>query len=306
MALKPRVTPLSQKQRLKEAKLRRMGTHIAPGAHAPVAVETWYRQQLDKYIDEMRSAIEDALFKAIREDSTSLQNADSKWIWFRTQDGFMETLLRTLTGLRSQWEIGNDTAKALAKTFVGKVDTATQERIEKVVGDAMGVDLVKILSGEGLTDIVEAGIAANVQLITSIPNEYLNKVQMIITQEGTKGRTGQSLIQQIQDVYPVTKNRARVIARDQTSKLNGDITRERQVKAGIRGYRWRTVGDNAVRESHKERNGKFYAWNPEDVGEKLEDGSVMLDPEADDIGHPGEDYQCRCIAEAVLELDRLL
>ncbi len=303
--IRGRVSPLSQTHKLKEARLRKLGTVIAKGVHASTAIENWYFDQLMQHINGMREDIESTLFPQLRADTLQLQVVDSKFV-FKNQDGFIDNFLAGLGKLRARWDLADKQARTLADAVVGRVDKTTQSAIEKIVGDAMGVDIVKMLSTEGLTDIIDAGIAANVQLITSIPREYLDKVQMVITQEGTKGRSGNSLIKQIQDIYPVTKDRARFIARDQTSKLNGDISRHRQVAAGIRGYRWRTVGDNAVRESHKERNGKFYAWNPEDVGKKLEDGSVMLDPEAEDIGHPGDDYQCRCIAEAVLELDRLL
>lgn len=301
--VRARVSPLSRVQKIKEARLRAKGTKIAPGVHASSKVADWYQGQLDKRVDNIQQAIEETLYPLLRADSQALQVVDAKW--FKTQDGIFSTLLARFKQLEKQWLLGNSQALALASSFVGKVDVATQQAIEKVVGDAMGVDVVKIIDNEGLRDTLEAGIAANVQLIKSIPADYLSKIELIITQEGTKGRTGQSLIDQIQEVYPVTKRRAKFIAQDQTAKLNGDITRQRQVAAGIRGYRWRTVGDNAVRHSHAERNGKFYAWNPEDVGQKLEDGSVMLDPEADDIGHPGEDYRCRCIAEAVIELDRI-
>lgn len=308
MAIRARVSPLSKAHKLKEARLRKAGTVIAEGVHAPTEPEQWYYKQLNEHIKGMRDDIAKTLFPQLEKDSVLLQVADSRW-WkwgFRNQDAFIDQLIAGIATLRQRWELADRKAQELASGFVKRVDKATASAIERLVGDAMGVDLLKILNQEGLTNIVDAGIAANIQLIKSIPSTYLDKVQMIITQEGTKGRSGKSLIKQIQEVYPVTENRARVIARDQTSKLNGDITRQRQVAAGIRGYRWRTVGDSSVRESHKERNGKFYAWNPEDVGKKLEDGSVMLDPEADDIGHPGEDYQCRCIAEPVIELDSII
>lgn len=46
-------------------------------------------------------------------------------------------------------------------------------------------------------------------------------------------------------------------------------------------YIWRTQRDNRVRSRHAEHEGKIYSWdNP---------------PEG---GHPGEDYNCRCWAEA--------
>lgn len=301
--VRARVSPLSKLQKIKEARLRSKGTKIAPGIHASAEVSNWYYDQMEQYIERMHASIEAELYPLLRADSKALQVVDAKW--FQNRDSLFGTLLAQFKKLTEQWEVANTTALALAKTFVGKADAASQKAIEKVVADAMGVDVVKIIDNEGLRDVLEAGVAANVALIKSIPDEYLHKVEMIITQEGTKGRTGQSLIDQIQEVYPVTKRRAKFIAQDQTAKLNGDITRQRQVSAGIRGYRWRTVGDGAVRESHKLRNGKFYAWLPEDVGKKLEDGSVMLDPQADDIGHPGEDYRCRCIAEAVIEFNRI-
>lgn len=55
-------------------------------------------------------------------------------------------------------------------------------------------------------------------------------------------------------------------------------------------YIWRTRGDNKVRASHAANNGRIFMWdNPPETG------------------HPGEDYGCRCWAEAyVPEVDELV
>ncbi|MDO9459579.1 MAG: phage minor head protein [Alphaproteobacteria bacterium] len=45
-------------------------------------------------------------------------------------------------------------------------------------------------------------------------------------------------------------------------------------------YIWRTRGDNKVRASHAANNGKVFAWDNPPL-----------------VGHPGEDYNCRCTAE---------
>ena len=45
-------------------------------------------------------------------------------------------------------------------------------------------------------------------------------------------------------------------------------------------YIWRTVADKKVRDEHASRNGKTYSW---DAG-----------PDGD---HPGDDHNCRCLAE---------
>ncbi len=45
-------------------------------------------------------------------------------------------------------------------------------------------------------------------------------------------------------------------------------------------YIWRTRGDGRVRASHAANNGRIFSWdNPPPMG------------------HPGEDYNCRCTAE---------
>ena len=52
-------------------------------------------------------------------------------------------------------------------------------------------------------------------------------------------------------------------------------------------YIWRTVKDSDVRPAHAAREGQTFSWtNP---------------PEG---GHPGEDYNCRCWAEPVAEIER--
>ncbi|MCK4520973.1 MAG: minor capsid protein, partial [Nanoarchaeota archaeon] len=78
--------------------------------------------------------------------------------------------------------------------------------------------------------------------------------------------------------------RVKLIARDQISKLNGDLNQQRQNDLGVRRYRWRTSRDERVRESHVVKEGNIYQWNK---------------PPAD-TGHPSEDYNCRCYAEAII------
>lgn len=297
-----RLKPLTQSQKIAQRRMAKDGVKVAEGVSADNAVEAWYRREMLAYLTEMQTDISKTLYPQLR----ALEDQFTADGFKRTLDSFVDTFSTTLAGLRSRWLLTNKQALALAAQFVGRMDKKTKQQLEKSVGKAMGVDLAQLVKSEGLSAALDASIRENVRLITSIPAEFLDKIQRIVDAETIKGRSGTSIISQIQEVYPVSQNRARLIARDQSNKVNGDITRERQTASGIRGYRWRTVGDDAVRESHKERNGKVYAWRPEDVGKRLDSGEVMLDPEAEDIGHPGEDIQCRCIAEPILELDRLI
>jgi SPP1 gp7 family putative phage head morphogenesis protein len=78
--------------------------------------------------------------------------------------------------------------------------------------------------------------------------------------------------------------RARLIARDQVGKLQGQIHMTRMEDAGFERYEWMTVGDERVRTSHKARDGDIRTW--------------------EQSPKPGQEIQCRCqpvvIAEDIL------
>lgn len=288
-----RMLPLTQKQRLQQNRRKKLNIITINGVRLDSATALWYRKQLLEYIALMEEDINNTIIK-------ELERKEFEYV----KDGFVADFARSLGILEARWLLTNSTASVLASGVVGKLDKTTKERLNKVVSSGLGVDIAQIVSSEGLTNTIGGAIETNVSLIKSIPEQYLDKIRNIIMNDTVKGRSAKSMIEQIQEVGSVTRNRAKLIARDQSNKINGDLTRERQQASGIRAFRWRTVGDDAVRESHKKRSGKVYAWSPADVGKRLADGTVLLDPTVDDIGFPGEDIQCRCIAEPIIELDR--
>lgn len=69
-------------------------------------------------------------------------------------------------------------------------------------------------------------------------------------------------------------------------QLNAQIIEETARGAGSSHYRWETEQDERVRAWHASKRGHVYAWNDAPLG----GGS-----HADDYGHPGSGYGCRCI-----------
>jgi SPP1 gp7 family putative phage head morphogenesis protein len=61
--------------------------------------------------------------------------------------------------------------------------------------------------------------------------------------------------------------------------LNAETEKQ---EASNEKYIWRTVQDDRVRSSHRQREGKVFSWNNSPEG-----------------GAPGEDYNCRCWAENI-------
>ena len=102
-------------------------------------------------------------------------------------------------------------------------------------------------------------------------------------------------MKEIQKVYGMDRRHAQLIARDQTAKLNGAITRRQQEDAGISEYIWSTSGDSRVRETHAALNNKRFKWNDPPV----------VDAKTGRRCHPGEDYQCRCVALAVFDFNTI-
>jgi SPP1 gp7 family putative phage head morphogenesis protein len=127
----------------------------------------------------------------------------------------------------------------------------------------------------------------NASLITEMTDTAISRVQKDVMLGFSQGVRHEEIAKTISDyIDPLNgtiRSRARLIARDQVNKLNGQLTELRQSELGITRYVWRTVNDERVRESHAALDGKIFSWS---------------EPPAE--GNPGEPIQCRCYAEPVL------
>lgn len=192
----------------------------------------------------------------------------------------------------------------LAETFVARVSAVQKRRLEAVLSKSFGVDVLNIIQTEGIEKVFNAGIKENVDLIKTIPDEYFSEIEKAV-KDNFAGRPlpeERTLIQQIQAIGGDTRSRAKLIARDQTSKLNSTFNEARQASVGIKKYIWQTSEDarvvgapgglypegNEAHMNHFSRNGKVFLWSK---------------PPPD--GHPGQPIQCRCIAIPLLDRDGL-
>lgn len=167
-----------------------------------------------------------------------------------------------------------------------------------VVKANTGVDLPPVIKGSSLSSLLginvfrdepylaslaEGWVKENTSLIKSLPTRLHPEIEGIIRRGVMNGVAVSDLKAQIKARYGVTDYRAKLIAQDQTLKLNADLTRYRLMSVGVSTYTWRSVMDSRVRPEHAERNGKEYSW------EKPPSGGL----------HPGQEVRCRCRAEAI-------
>lgn len=90
--------------------------------------------------------------------------------------------------------------------------------------------------------------------------------------------------------HGVTANRAKFIARQETSLFVAKYRRVRYEDAGLNKYQWSTSNDSHVRHDHKELNGQIFSWDDPPITNKSTGAR----------NNPGEDFGCRCIALPVV------
>ncbi len=150
---------------------------------------------------------------------------------------------------------------------------------KKAAGKSMGIDLGvgAIPFDPDIQGEIDASLRENVRLIKNLGTQSLDKIETMVTDTVRQGKLTKDLQKQLMDEYGATKRRAALIATDQVGKLNGNINRLRQKKAGVKQYTWNSMQDNRVRPEHAKRNGQVFSWDS---------------PPPD--GHPGQSIRCRC------------
>lgn len=262
-------------------------THRARKPPRPFSVrpiELAYRAQLLSILGAAKKLVDDLLVSRLPQIQAQVPGI-RKDDWSDEVNralGDVRARFAGLNQLRGQHRTAKDAYRSAAEGVAREVARRNLESIRAQVRAAAGVDV--FLGDAGVSSQVGAFAAENVSLISSIPEDYFRQVEGIVMRNFRAGRRAEDFQQEIEDRFGVAESRAALIARDQVSKLNGDLTRVRQTSLGIEHYIWRTSQDERVRDSHAALEGKKIAWD---------------DPP--EVGHPGEDYNCRCNAEPVIE-----
>lgn len=238
--------------------------------------ELWYRQQLKQFVKTMTDDIE----RAMQQPQGSFFMDDAK--------GFQAISAKALMKALEKYEKSDRTSQAenIANGFVSRGDAQNHAEVSTNLKNQTGIDLSAYLrNSPNIAERVNTLTAGNVQLIKSIRSQYLDKVQNAVMQAMVKGTLNKDLAAQIKDLGKTTEKRVMFIARDQSSKLNAALTQARHEDVGIKKYMWSTSLDERVRDSHADKEGLVFEY---------------VNPPAD-TGHPGHDFNCRCVAIPVLD-----
>lgn len=238
--------------------------------------EVLYLTALNGLIDEMHMATVDELDRLLKP-----QIGDSVVV----ADGLFDRFTAGFTNFAKSIKdkIAN-IAQSIAQKIVGEQKKVSDEQLAKILQKQTGIDLSSLMNDEDLEQAIKEAIGANVALINSIPQQYLDRVEMAVLNGLQRGDLNKTLSGELQKIHAITQNRAELIASDQLGKINSRLSQVRQQKLGITHYTWRTSRDERVRHSHRLRDGKLFEWD---------------NPPAD--GHAGQAIRCRCVAEPYTE-----
>lgn len=247
----------------------------------PLGIERTYFFYLNSLVKDMERLTRERLFpqlKSLTEQAARFR-PDSSEVRIDTASTRASTIIN---GIRIQYlkdNPANERRKA-AKKVGEQTNKFNKKQTQKVFHSVLGVDVLirePWLAGEMITFTNQ-----NVALIKSLSEQYFTDIEGIVQRGIQEGTRHETIRDELVKKFGATKNRAKVIARDQVSKFNGKLTQLRQQSVGIKKYRWITAGDRRVRASHKARDEEVFSWK---------------NPPSD--GHPGQPVQCRCIAEPI-------
>ncbi len=254
---------------------------ILRAIHANSGVRAKYQDALFALIEEMQSSVEywlSATYKASPPRMAALVAQDASPA---------KEINKRLRAIAKRWlKRFDEAAPKIAEAYVTRAFKASDSAFRMALKDAGFA--IKFNVTPAMRDAFNASLAENVGLIRSIPEEYLLKVGGIVNRAYLAGRDLQTMTKQIRKLYPVTKDRAELIARDQSNKANAVVIRTRQLQLGLTEAIWmHSHGGKVPRPDHVAANGKRY---------KIAEGCLI----SGEYIQPGEKINCRCTSRAII------
>lgn len=252
---------------------------LARAVHANRGIAARYRRQLLALIDEMSASVEYWIAAQYRKAPPALAQDASP----------SDEMRKSLQDLARRWRKRFDeAAPRIAEAYLEGMFKATDSAMRNALKDAGWT--VKFKLTPAMKDAFDASLGENVALIRSIPEEYLLKVQGIVSRSYTAGRDLETMTKRLKKLYPQAANRATLIARDQSNKANASVTHARYAELGIEEAIWmHSHGGKIPRPDHVAADGRKY---------KVAKGCLI----SGEYIRPGELINCRCTSRPVLPI----
>lgn len=251
-----------------------------------VGVEYWYRDQLNKVLRRSADDLTHALELVWRDAPPTIGFAHAL-----AADAPSPTLTvqRIMTAWGKRWTARFDKLSLdLSTAFTSKAFRVTEVSMKQAF-KAAGFT-IEFRPSKRVLEGYRAVVAENVNLIKSVPAQYLKDIQTKVWQSVITGSDMEKLASGIREVYGVSERRAATIARDQTNKAKAVIENTRYKELGLTRARWQHSSAGRVpRPTHVAMNGKTYDLN-----------KGMYDKDEGEWVFPGQLINCRCTSSPII------
>lgn len=253
------------------------GKAIGPSA----ALRIWYQNQMDVAAAAMIADYQRAIEASLRRDEVKT---------FFAMDATASSVFKDMmTKLDVKWAtFFTEFAKNLSKEFVAKSDESAKAAVHYSLS-AAGLKHPVMTYNEAVNNTLNSAQTFNHTLITNIQKEVHERlyksIMLSLTSPNPEEQGASGIQNALKEVGGFSKKRIKLIARDQTAKVNSALADERMEQNGVEYFEWMHSSAGKVpRKTHIEKNGKVF---------KLDDPRLWEGPKADQ-GPPGWAINCRC------------
>lgn len=249
--------------------------------HPSAGLEDWYRRRLQKLIRAMAKSMLVHLRAAYRSADFALD---------ASADGTV-TMRRALEDWAPRWATKfDDIAGKVSRVFAVKSGADLDGRMMRALKQSGFA--IRFKPTRAMRQAYKAVVAENVNLIRSIPEQFLKDVRTTVWQSVMNGRDLSGLTQHIQKNYGVAYRRAQLIARDQNNKAKAVFERARRQELGITEAVWVHSGGG------KEPRPEHLRWGRDKKRFEVKKG-IWSEVDKQYVW-PGTAVNCRCTSRAVV------
>ena len=314
-----RQSRLGEKSRLQATRIRRTRKRSRRRVTAAKIIksEKAYNEALNVILGQWRETLLTAIapeLAAIKQADkpllTRVSDADQVYMVRKKRDAVSSTLVSILYAkIRSAASSFRDNLFKDNRQRFGEIFSNAAADLNEELQDVQPDDIAIFSPRYG--QAIKSSLDASEQIVNNFGEEAGNRAILKIDSLLSKGARWEEIaiaiegdISKDNDFYRDEFNRAKFIARNEVGNALGAINQVSQEDAGIRFYTWETAGDERVRHTHGDLDGKVFTWSGAAITAEDANGTVKtiegaIDPNfSGSPTTPGKPWNCRCVAIA--------
>ena len=279
-------------KRQKWADARQSVTLLGAPLRQNIKAEDRYARRLERLTDAMTREVSREIKKLFRTPESREYFAE---------DASVSSMSRKLINKLSDKyvHIFEQASKGFAQSMLKDMNKSSaqsmRESLSKLSG---GLTIDTDYITDDMKEVMTASIAENVNLIRSIPREYLQDIGGAVMRSITHPEEGgwSGLMEHAEFFLDKRNkqihNKARNLALDQTRKAYNNLNAGRMKAAGVSKFKWlHSFGGQRPRQHHLEMHGNIYSL----------DDLPIIEPRTGERGIPGQAINCRCTMLPLIE-----